>query len=171
MTIADVLRGALAAEDYAILSRLAAGGRWEDLFVYDPRQGRFEPAERRFRPRELEAVLRAADALTARRAQLHLAGVPTVPGRQRVKYEIQYAFGPAELPLYEEFRRLLAREVAPLDDVMIEEGAGLDGPILTVTIAATTDDEYRRARDHLQWLYEVAVRTVKGEPYRGSRPW
>lgn len=169
-SIAKILQEALSAQDYALLQN-ASSGRLADLFAYDAAEHRFEPAERHFKPDELEAVLRASEVLTGKQKRLRMDRIPRVAGQRREKDEVQYRFGPGEAELYTVFRRLLEREMGRVDGVMIDENVGLDGPIITITIASTTENEYHQVRDHLKWLYELASRSVRRDPYRGSLPY
>ena len=163
------LRDHLDSRDLARLLALA-GGDLHRLFLYDPVDKRVEPAEIDFTPEDLESVMRAADLLTSHADQLDLARLGHVPVPRREKFQFQYFFGPADRALYEAFMAALDRASARMDGVFVEENAGLDGPIVTVTIAAATENEYRQTKEHIEWLYEVAKKSITGEPYKGDRP-
>lgn len=168
--IDEVLERYVSVDDYARLIDLS-GGRLRELFVYDGHQRCFEPAERSFQIADLEAVLRASEVLTAHRDKLDTTRFRPVTSQKREKHEVQYRFGPGETQLYEVFKTTLEREMARSDAVTVEEGAGLDGPILTITISSTTENEYRQTKDYLQWLYDLAKRSISRRPYEGHRPY
>lgn len=164
-----VLQAYLDRRDLSRLAALAQGDL-RRLFIYDPIERRIEPAEMDFNPADLESVMRASDLLTEHIGELDLARLGQVVAPRREKFEFQYVFGPDELPLYESFMAALERAGATMGDVVIEENAGLDGPIVTITIATTTENEYRQMKEHIEWLYESAKRSLSGEPYKGYRP-
>lgn len=167
-SIESVLSAHLDSRDFARLLSLAEG-ELNRLFLYDPVERRVEPAEADFSVTDLEGVMRASDLLTARLDDLDLARLRQVTAPRREKYQFQYFFGPTELPLHEAFMGALERALASMDEVFVEESAGLDGPIVTITIATTTENEYRQIKEHIEWLYESAKRSLAGEPFKGYR--
>lgn len=165
-----LLQRLLSADDVSVLQRLAPGDL-RQLFVYDAESRRFEPADGEFGDEELDALLRASEALTAHRDELPLRAFASPPRQERMKDDLQYRFGSDELELYEAFRRVLEQHVAPDEEHRIEYGMALDGPIVTVTLVSRTDVEYHAARERIRWLFELAKRQVTGEPYKGHRPY
>ena len=148
------LRDHLDSRDLARLLALA-GGDLHRLFLYDPVDKRVEPAEIDFTPEDLESVMRAADLLTSHADQLISAPGPragAAPGEVPVSVFLR----PGRPGALRSLHGALDRASARMDGVFVEENAGLDGPIVTVTIAAATENEYRQTKEHIEWLYEVA---------------